>query len=132
MAASEQAHNLTASSSSGTSTEAGLTRRYAGHLTPFSQFQFDLAVTPGQAFVIRAIETYDRAQIKRYKVYVDGTEVLFRTFDHAGGAGTETYEFVVPASLAAADGTVRIRFENQDDPAFYDPSIADVWSRPLS
>ena len=132
VAASEQAHNLTASSSSGTSTEAGLTRRYAGHLTPFSQFQFDLTVTPGQAFVIRAIETYDRAQIKRYKVYVDGTEVLFRTFDHAGGAGTETYEFVVPASLAAADGTVRIRFENQNDPAFYDPSIADVWSRPLS
>ena len=38
---SEQAHGLTAAASSGTSTEAGLTRRYAGHLTPFSWFEFD-------------------------------------------------------------------------------------------
>ncbi|MEV7627751.1 family 78 glycoside hydrolase catalytic domain [Actinoplanes sp. NPDC089786] len=126
--ASEQAHRLTASPSSGTSVESGLTRRYAGHLTPFSQFEFDMAVTPGRPFVVRAVETYDRAQIKRYKVYVDGAEVLLRTFDHGGGAGTETHEFVAPAALAAADGTVRVRFENQGDPAFYDPSIADVWT----
>ncbi|WP_456320005.1 family 78 glycoside hydrolase catalytic domain [Phytohabitans suffuscus] len=132
VAASEQLHGLTASPSSGTSTEAGLTRRYAGHLTPFSQFEFDIAVTPGQPFVVRAVETYDKPQVKRYKVYIDGTEVLLRTFDHTGGAGTETYEFVVPASLASADGTVRIRFENQGDPAYYDPSIADVWTRPLA
>ncbi|PZG19665.1 hypothetical protein C1I95_11155 [Micromonospora craterilacus] len=132
-ASSEQAHRLTAAPSSGTNTEAGLTRRYAGHLTPFSWFEFDLAVTPGEAFVIRAVETYDRAQVKRYKVYVDGEEVLLRTFERtAAGAGTETYELVVPASLAAADGSVRIRFENQDDPAYFDPSIADVWSRPVS
>jgi alpha-L-rhamnosidase len=26
---------------------------------------------------------------------------------------------------------VRVTFENQDDPAYYDPSIADVWTRPL-
>ncbi|MDQ7905104.1 family 78 glycoside hydrolase catalytic domain [Phytohabitans sp. ZYX-F-186] len=132
LATSEQTHNLTASPSSGASTEAGLTRRYAGHLTPFSQFEFDMAVTPGQPFVVRAIETYDKAQVKRYKIYVDGTEVLLRTFDHAGGTGTETYEFVVPASLAATDDTIRIRFEHQGDPAYYDPSIADVWTRPLS
>jgi hypothetical protein len=125
--ASEQTHRLTASPSSGTSTEAGLTRRYAGHLTPLSQFAFDLAVPPGEAFVVRAIETYDRAQTKRYKVYVDDTEVLFRTVSR-GGSGTETYEFVVPAALAAADGIVRVRFENQSDPAYYDPSIADVWT----
>ena len=43
------------------------------------------------------------------------------------GAGTETYEFVVPAALAT-DDRVRVKFENQDDPAFYDPSIADVWA----
>jgi hypothetical protein len=129
-AASEQQHNLTASAASGTSTEAGLTRRYAGHLTPFSQFEFDVAVRPGEAFVLRAIETYDRAQTKRYKVYVNGTQVLLRTFAKASG-GTETYEFVVPANLATGD-KVRVRFENQDDPAFYDPSIADVWSLPAS
>ena len=129
-AGSEQAHALTASPSSGTSPEAGLTRRYAGHLTPFSHFEFDMAVVSGQAFVIRAIETYDRAQTKRYKVYVDGHEVLHRTFGRSSG-GTVTYEFVVPAALASA-GKVRIRFENQDDPAFFDPSIADVWTRPLA
>ena len=124
--ASEQAHGLTAAPSSGTSSEAGLTRRYAGHLTPFSWFEFDMAVTPGTAFVVRAIETYDRAQTKRYKVYVDGQQVKLRTFSKGGG-GTETYEFVVPAALAT-DDRVRIKFENQDDPAFYDPSIADVWT----
>jgi len=26
---------------------------------------------------------------------------------------------------------VRVKFENQDDPAFYDPSIADVWAYAL-
>ena len=128
VAASEQAHGLTASPSSGTSLEAGLTRRYAGHLTPFSQFAFDLTVVPNAAFVLRVVETYDRAQTKRYKVYVDGQEVLLRTFSRGSG-GTETYEFVVPAALAT-DDRVRIRFENQDDPAFYDPSIADVWTLP--
>jgi alpha-L-rhamnosidase len=127
-AASEQAHALTASPSSGTSFEAGLTRRYAGHLTPFSHFEFDMAVVAGQPFVIRAVETYDRAQTKRYKVYVDGEPVHLRTYEQGSG-GTVTYEFVVPAARATA-GTVRIRFENQDDPAYYDPSIADVWTRP--
>ena len=89
-----------------------------------------MAVVPGQAVrAPRAIETYDRAQTKRYKVYVDGQEVLLRTFERGSG-GTETYEFVVPAALATPT-TVRVRFENQDDPAYYDPSIADVWTLPL-
>jgi alpha-L-rhamnosidase len=126
---SEQAHGLTAAPSSGTSLEAGLTRRYAGHLTPFSWFEFDTDVVEGRAFVLRVVETYDRAQTKRYKVYVDGQEVLLRTVSRGSG-GTETYEFVVPAARAT-DYSVRIRFENQDDPAFYDPSIADVWTLPL-
>ena len=95
-AASEQAHGLTAAPSSGTSSEAGLTRRYAGHLTPFSWFEFDLKVVPGEAFVLRVIETYDRAQTKRYKVYVDGREVHLRQFGRDSG-GTLTYEFAVPA-----------------------------------
>ncbi|MDA0183817.1 family 78 glycoside hydrolase catalytic domain [Solirubrobacter phytolaccae] len=124
--ASEQAHGLTAAPSSGTSPEAGLTRRYAGHLTPFSWFEFDATVVPNQPFVLRVIETYDRAQTKRYKVYVDGKEAFLRTFSKGGG-GTETYEYVVPATLATS-AKVRIKFENQDDPAFYDPSIADVWT----
>ena len=29
------------------------------------------------------------------------------------------------------DDRVRVKFENQDDPAFYDPSIADVWAYAL-
>lgn len=128
---SERAHALSASPASGTSPEAGLTRRYAGHLTPYSFFEFDMSVRPGQPFVLRAVETYDRAQTKRYKIYVDGQEVRLRSFRHESGAGTETYEYVVPGELAKAD-TVRIKLENQDDPAFYDPSIADVWTRPTT
>ncbi len=128
--ADEEEHGLTASASSGSNTEAGLTRRYAGHLTPFSYFEFDMAVDEGEPFVVRAIETYDRAQQKRYKVYVDGEEVFVRTSDHTGGAGTETFEFVVDAEHATSD-TVRVRFENQDDASFYDPSIADVWTLPV-
>ncbi len=129
--ADEQAHALTAAPSSGTSLEAGLTRRYAGHLVDFSSFEFDLAVVPGEPFAIRAVETYDRAQTKRYKVYVDGVEVALRQFTHTSGAGTETYQLLVAGELATSD-TVRIRFETQDDHSFYDPSIADVWTLPVS
>lgn len=128
--ASETAHGLTAAASSGTSSEAGLTRRYAGHLTPFSWFEFDAAVVEGEPFVVRAIETYDKVQTKRYKVYVDGEEVELRQYPHTTGVGTETFEFVVPAEFATSE-RVRIRFENQDDASFYDPSIADVWTQPL-
>ncbi|WP_156891224.1 family 78 glycoside hydrolase catalytic domain [Agromyces subbeticus] len=129
--ASEQAHGLTASSSSGTNTEAGLTRRYAGHLTDFSYFEFDAAVVEGEPFVLRVTETYDRAQTKKYKVYVDGVEVAERLFSHTGGVGTETYELVVDAGHAP-DGPVRVKFENLDDHGFYDPSIADVWTLPVA
>jgi hypothetical protein len=128
---SETAHNLSASSSSGTNSEAGLTRRYAGHLTAFSSFEFDLAVVEGEPFVIRAIETYDKSQTKRYKVYVDGEQVALRQYPHTTGAGTETWEFVVDAEHATSD-TVRVKFENQNDSAYYDPSIADVWTQPLA
>ena len=127
----EQAHRLTASSSSGTNSEAGVTRRYAGHLTDFSYFEFDLKVTAGEPFVLRAVETYDKPQTKKYKVYVDGQVVATRLFSHTGGEGTETYELLVGASHATG-GTVRVKFENLDDHAFYDPSIADVWSLPVA
>lgn len=130
-AADEQAHGLTASASSGTNTEAGLTRRYAGHLTDFSFFEFNAAVVPNAPFVIRSIETYDRAQTKKYKMYVNGVEVHERLFTHTGGLGTETFEFVVGAEHATAT-PVRIKFENLDDHGFYDPSIADVWTAPVA
>ncbi|MGO2519744.1 MAG: family 78 glycoside hydrolase catalytic domain [Microbacterium sp.] len=129
-AADEAEHELTASESSGTSSEAGLTRRYAGHLTPFSYFEFDMEVDEGEPFVVRAIETYDKPQEKRYKIYVDDEEVFLRSSSHTDGAGTETFEFVVDEKYATSD-IVRIRFENQDNAAYYDPSIADVWTLPV-
>lgn len=129
-AVDEAAHNLSASASSGSNSEAGLTRRYAGHLTPFSYFEFDMEVSVGEPFVVRTVETYDRAQQKKYKIYVDDEEVFLRLSDHKGGGGTETFEFVVDAEHATSD-TVRIKFENQDNAAYYDPSIADVWTLPL-
>lgn len=129
--ASEQAHQLTASASSGTNSEAGYTRRYAGHLTDFSYFEFEASVVAGQPFVIRAIETYDKVQTKKYKIYVDGTEVHERLFAHTAGGGIETYEFVVDGALAT-ESPVVIKFENLDNHTYYDPSIADVWTLPLA
>lgn len=128
---SESAHALTASPTSGSNTEAGLTRRYAGHLTDYSWFAFDVDVEAGKPFVLRSTETYDRSQTKRYKVYVDDVEVALRQEAHTTGAGTETWEFVVGAEHATS-GTVRVKFENQEDHSYYDPSIADVWSLPLA
>ncbi|PJJ65139.1 family 78 glycoside hydrolase catalytic domain [Compostimonas suwonensis] len=129
-ATSEQAHNLTASSKSGTNTEAGLTRRYANQTDDNSHFEFDTAVVPGQPFMIRAIETYDKAQTKKYEIFVDDVLVTERLFTHTGGLGTETYEILVPASFAT-DSTVRVRMQFGDDQSFYDPSIADVWTLPV-
>jgi len=128
---SERAHALTASTSSGTNTEAGVTRRYAGHLTDFSFFEFDASVVAGQPFVLRAVETYDKPQTKKYKVYIDGKVVTTRLFSHTTGLGTETYELLVGGSFATS-GKVRVKFENLDDHAFYDPSIADVWTLPVA
>lgn len=128
--ASETAHALSASASSGTNTEAGLTRRYAGHLTDFSYFEFDAAVVADKPFLIRSIETYDKPQTKKYKVYVNGVEVHERVFSHTGGLGTETFEFVVDGSRVP-NGVARIKFENLTDHGFYDPSIADVWTLPV-
>ncbi|GAB3403415.1 hypothetical protein GCM10027515_14390 [Schumannella luteola] len=127
--ASEQAHALTASASSGTNTEAGLTRRYAGHLADFSQFAFDLAAKAGQPLLLRSIETYDRSQTKRYRILVDGEAVHTRQNARATGAGTETFQVLVPADRVKGD-TVRVTFQNLDDHSYYDPSIADVWSLP--
>ncbi|MFE9204419.1 family 78 glycoside hydrolase catalytic domain [Micromonospora sp. NPDC007230] len=129
-AASEQAHHLTASTHSGTNTEAGLTRRYTNVSYPDGWFEFDLAVAPGEPFVLRAVETYDQAQLKDYEIVVDGVVAHARSWRRtAGGAGTVSYQFVVDLPDATRDGVVRVRFRDTGDG--YDPSIADVWSAPL-
>ncbi|MEV6103913.1 family 78 glycoside hydrolase catalytic domain [Streptomyces sp. NPDC051940] len=128
--ASESAHRLTASEHSGTSTEAGLTRRYTHASYPGGWMEFDAAVPADGRFVIRVVETFDGARRKTYDVRVDGEVAhsvdLRRT---EGGQGTITHQFVVDPSAATSDGTVRLRF--QDTGADYDPSIADVWVVPV-
>ncbi len=129
--ASETAHALAASPSSGVNVEAGLTRRYTGNSASDGWFEMDLNVPAGQAFVIRAIETYHMAQLKTYDVTLDGKVASQRRFQRTESAsGTVTYQFVVQPSADTADGKVRIRF--QDVPGDYDPSIADVWVVPLT
>ena len=126
---SETNHGLTASGSSGTNTEAGLTRRYTNSAAPGGWFQFELAVPVGQPFLMRAVETYDQAQLKTYDVLVDGKVVHERRHRRtAGGMGSLSYQFLVDEPALTADGTVTVRF--QDVGADYDPSIADVWSIP--
>jgi hypothetical protein len=127
--ASETAHALAASPASGTNVEAGLTRRYTNNSASDGWFEMDLNVPAGQAFVIRAIETYHVGQLKTYDVTLDGKPALQRRFQHAD-SGTVTYQFLVQPSADTADGRVRIRF--QDVPGDYDPSIADVWSLQLN
>jgi alpha-L-rhamnosidase len=128
--ASEQAHQLAASTHSGTSTEAGLTRRYTNVNYPGGWFEFNLAVEPGKPFVLRGVETYDQAHRKDYEVVVDGVVAHSRSWRRtAGGAGTVSYQFVIDLPDATRDGVVRVRFRDTGDG--YDPSIADVWSAPL-
>lgn len=124
---SEQAHGLQASAASGTSVEAGLTRRYTNTSVPDGWFEFRLAVPGDEAFVVRAIETYDGSQRKDYTISMDGQVVFERDYSRST-AGTATFQFVVQPSEFTRDGTVVIRFH--DTGTGYDPSIADVWSAP--
>lgn len=129
--ASETAHNLSASAKSGTNVEAGLTRRYANREDPEGHFEFDLAVAPGEPFLVRAIETFDRAQVKEYDVFVNDVLVHERLHSHIGGLGTATYQFVVDDTTLTESGTVRIRFQNNEHGRNYDASLADVWALPI-
>ena len=111
--ASETAHGIQASSSSGTSTEAGLTRRYSNSAVPGSWFSATVDVPAGEPFVLRGVETFDKAVTKDYDVYVDDvlvhTQLVPRT---EGGQGIKVYDAVIDhPSLAGNDGNVRIRFE---------------------
>jgi hypothetical protein len=130
-AAAEASHNLTAAPSSGTSVEAGRSRRYSGMFVPGSWFEFDLGIKTGQPFLMRLVETYDHAQVKDYEVEVNGQVVHHRLMDRTAGGGLETYQFLVddPALLSAS--TVRVRIRYNTTASGYDPSIADVWSLPL-
>ena len=131
LAASERSHGLTASDHSGTSMEAGLTRRYTHTSYPGGWFEFDVAVPKGEPFVVRAVETFDAARAKTYDVSADGKTVLEQRYTRtAGGAGTMTYQFLVDDADITADGMVRLRFQDVD--GGYDPSIADVWILPVT
>ncbi len=128
--ASESAHAIMAAPSSGTSTEAGYTRRYANANNPGAWYSVQVDVPAGEPFILRNIETYDSANTKKYNVYVDDvlvkTQLVPRT---QGGAGVKVYDALIDdPSLTANDGSVRITYEYPLDAAgFYDPSIADTW-----
>ena len=131
LAASEQSHQLTASEHSGTSAEAGLTRRYTHTSFPGGWFEFDVVVPKGEPFVVRAVETFDGARAKTYDVSADGETVFEQRYTRTeGGTGTMTYQFLVDDDEITADGTVRLRFQDVD--GGYDPSIADVWVLPVA
>lgn len=127
---SERNHNLTASAGSGTSLEAGLTRRYTNYGVANGFFEFTMKIEPGKPFIIRAIETYDREQIKDYYIFVNGQKVYSREY-HSTGGGTVTYQFAVDDPALLESGTVRIRFQEDEEGRNYDPSIADVWTMPI-
>lgn len=132
--ASETARQVLAAPTSGTSSEAGLTRRYANSLHPGSWFSALVDVPAGEPFGIRMIETFDGARTKEFNLYVDdvplGRYVVRRT---QGGLGWLAHDLLVddPAALAAtADGKARIKIEFPTDPTDYDPSVADLWVLP--
>ena len=127
--ASETAHRVTGSATSGTNTEAGLTRRYGGYRVPDAWFQTELAVTSGRAFVLQATETYNAdPQQKSYRVFVDGELVATRlNVRDLREEGTASYRLVVPAGLVKSD-RVTVRFQSRSNPDYADPSLADVWA----
>ncbi|WP_205471071.1 family 78 glycoside hydrolase catalytic domain [Nocardioides sp. SYSU D00038] len=132
---SEGAHQLQASPSSGTSSEAGYTRRYANAGVPGSWYSVLLDVPAGAPFVLRSIETFNGPTTKKYHVSVDGvlvkTQLVPRT---ETGDGTKVHDVLVGGAALAgtADGEARVRFEFPADAAgFHDPSLADTWVLPV-
>ncbi len=131
---SESAHALQSSSSSGTSTEAGKTRRFTGmdprtqRKTPNAYFEFEMRAVPGKPCTLRVVETFDLPRTRSYQVLVNGTTVLDERDTHTTDVGVETYEIPLPASLVTGP-SIRVRFENVGSDGAFDPSIADLWSR---
>jgi alpha-L-rhamnosidase len=128
--ASESAHSLTAAPSSATTVESGRTRRYAGMFVPGAWFEFNVGIKAGQPFVLRLVETYDKAQVKDYEVLVNGQVAKHRVIS-SPGAGLQTYQFVVDDPALLTGPTVRVRIQHNATASGYDPSIADVWSLPM-
>jgi hypothetical protein len=128
---SEQQHNVQFSSTSGANVEEGLTRRYVRNGIANGYFQYDMTVEPGKPFIIRAIETYDRAQTKDYYVVVNGNKVHSRV-NATKSKGLVTYQVVVDDISLSKDGKVTVRFQEDEEGRNYDPSIADVWTMPLN
>ncbi len=132
--ASENAHEIMAAPNSGTSSEAGLTRRYAHGNFPGSWYSATFDVPTGQPFILRSIETYDKAITKKYNVYVDDqlvtTQLVPRT---ESGQGIKVYDLVLSGpAVDNNDGNVRIKFEYPlDGSGFGDPSLADTWVLPV-
>lgn len=129
VAAAESAHGLTAAPSSGTNLESGRTRRYAGINVPGAWFEFDLGIEAGQPFVMRLVETYDRAQVKDYEISVNGKVVKHRVMSRSAG-GLETFQFPVDDPTLLTNPSVRVRIQHNATATGYDPSIADAWSLP--
>jgi alpha-L-rhamnosidase len=131
-AVSESAHAVAGSSSSGTSVEAGLTRRYAHNQFPGAFYTARVKVPAGKPFLLRMRETWHTPGVKDYQVLVDDTVVkhVHMTRGTSGQAVT-SYEILVdePAALSN-DGTVTVKFlypTTNAAFAYYDPSIADLW-----
>ncbi|WP_182525362.1 family 78 glycoside hydrolase catalytic domain [Nocardioides dongkuii] len=128
--ASENAHGIQASPTSGTNVEAGLTRRYANAGTPGAWYSVTVDVPAGEPFLLRGVETYGGPTPKKYHVYVDDvlvkTQLVPRT---ESGPGIKVYDALLSGpAVEENDGNVRIKFEYPRDAAgFHDPSIADLW-----
>jgi hypothetical protein len=129
---SESAHGLLSSSGSGTNTEAGFTRRYSSsNLGSWFSAQVT-GLTVGQPFLIVVRETWDRTIIKKYKVYVDSTEVATRVIPNTvSGAVSKVHQFLVddPAALTSANPRIKFSYE---EGGYGDASIADLWVIPVS
>ncbi|MEO9323355.1 family 78 glycoside hydrolase catalytic domain [Nocardioides sp. C4-1] len=126
--ASEAAHGILAAPSSGISTEAGLTRRYAHSQFPGSWFSAEVAAVPGEPIVLQVRETFNTAVTKKYDIYVDDVLVDQRVL--AGAAQAKMYRLLVDdPTVLDHDGTVRVRFEypSLGSAGFFDPSVADLW-----
>ncbi|WP_211229623.1 family 78 glycoside hydrolase catalytic domain [Nakamurella lactea] len=132
---SETAHQVTGSPSSGTNTEAGVPRRYSHNGYPGSWFETTMKVTPDKPFVIAVLETFSgdgSAATKDYDVIVDGSIVQHFVLTRFGtDPGTLVHQVLVPASRAAASGTVRIRFQYNSSGRGYDPSLSKAWTVPV-
>jgi hypothetical protein len=130
---SETAHGVRGSPTSGTSSEAGFTRRYANNTTPGAWYSAEVAVPAGQAFLLRMRETWNSQGTKDYDVYVDDVLVHHvRMVRTASGQGVSTHQLLVDEPVALLnDGSVTVRFVyplTNAPQQFYDPSIADLWA----